>query len=120
MTTGRVRRVTVARSAGRTAATLAWALWRAYGLPEPIPEHRFHPVRKWRFDYAWPDRKVALEIQGGLFVQGRHSRGAALVKEFEKLNTAAAMGWRVLFVTPKQMANGEAAQIAAAALKGEA
>jgi hypothetical protein len=81
------------------------------GLPQPVAEFRFHTTRKWRFDWAWPSTNimgevlggVALEVQGGLFVQGRHSRGAALLKEHEKLNEAAALGWRVLFVTPKDL-----------------
>ena len=73
------------------------------GLPKPVAEHRFAPPRRWRFDHAWPDHLLALEVQGGLFVQGRHSRGAALLKEHEKLNEAAAQGWRVLFTTPKDL-----------------
>lgn len=89
----------------------------ALGLPEPVAEHKFHPTRKWRFDYAWPDHKLALEVQGGLFVQGRHSRGAALMKEHEKLNAAVQLGWRVGFVTPKQVANGEAVGIVELALR---
>lgn len=72
-------------------------------LPTPVPEYRFAPPRKWRFDWAWLAQKVALEVQGGLFIQGRHSRGAALLKEHEKLNEAAAQGWRVLFVVPAQL-----------------
>ncbi len=72
-------------------------------LPTPVPEYRFSPPRRWRFDWAWIDQKVALEVQGGLFVQGRHARGAALLKEHEKLNEAAALGWRVLFVTPSML-----------------
>jgi hypothetical protein len=47
---------------------------------------------------------VALEIQGGIYIQGRHSRGAALEKEHEKLNALAAQGWRVLFTSPKHLA----------------
>lgn len=43
---------------------------------------------------------VAVEVQGGIWTNGRHTRGAALVKEWQKLNTAAALGWRVLFVAP--------------------
>lgn len=79
------------------------AVCRAAGLPEPVAEFRFAPPRRWRFDYCWPIEKLALEVQGGLFVHGRHSRGAALLKEHEKLNTAAAMGYRVLFTTPDQL-----------------
>lgn len=80
---------------------------RLLGLPEPVAEHRFAPPRKWRFDYCWLDRKLALEVQGGLFVEGRHSRGAALLKEHEKLNAAAALGWRVTFTTPSAVTSGE-------------
>jgi hypothetical protein len=87
------------------------------GLPVPVGEYRFHPVRKWRFDYAWPDQKVALEVQGAVFVQGRHTRGAGLRKEYEKLNAAAAEGWRVLFILPEQMTNGTAIQFIEAKLR---
>jgi hypothetical protein len=67
----------------------------------PTLEYKFHPVRKWRMDLAFLESKVFVEIQGGIFIQGRHSRGAAMLKEWEKLNTAAVMGWRVLFCQPK-------------------
>ena len=70
------------------------------GIPAPVAEFRFHPIRKWRFDFCWPDQKVALEIQGGIFFNGRHSRGAAMLKEWEKLNTAAGMGYRLLYCQP--------------------
>lgn len=82
---------------------------RALKLPEPVSELRFAPPRRWRFDFAWPAHKLALEVQGGLWTQGRHSRGAALLKEHEKLNAAAALGWRVMFTTPKDVQNGNAA-----------
>lgn len=90
---------------------------RAAKLPVPVPELRFAPPRRWRFDWAWMKEGVAMEVQGGLFVQGRHSRGAALLKEHEKLNAAAVAGWRVLFVTPKQIASGEALDVANQALR---
>lgn len=80
------------------------------GLPEPMIEYQFWEGRKWQFDFAWktyrhlqPDILVALEVQGGIFTHGRHTRGAALVKEYEKLNHAAMTGWRVLFVQPKDL-----------------
>jgi hypothetical protein len=79
---------------------VAW--FAAHGLTA-VPEYMFHPKRKWRFDFAFLDSKVALECQGGLFTNGRHSRGAALLKEHEKLNAAACAGWRVLFTTPDQI-----------------
>src|SRR5688572_10984501 len=75
----------------------------AAGLPEPTPEHRFSPPRKWRFDFAWPDHRVALEVEGGAFTRGRHTRGAGFVKDMEKYNTATLAGWRVLRVTPSDL-----------------
>lgn len=93
-------------------------LCRAVHIPEPVTELRFHPVRRWRFDYAWPAQKVALEVQGAIFTGGRHTRGAALLKEHQKLNAAATAGWRVLFCTPKQVANGEAVELVRQALCG--
>jgi hypothetical protein len=92
----------------RSAGVSFDAMCRVLGLSQPVPEYRFAPPRRWRFDYAWVEEKVALEVQGGLFVQGRHSRGAALLKEHEKLNTAAALGWRVMYCTPKQLRDGDA------------
>ena len=69
-------------------------------LPMPAYEHRFHPERMWRFDVAWPDRQVALEIHGGLFTFGHHSRGKGFLDDREKIGTAVALGWKVLEVAP--------------------
>jgi very-short-patch-repair endonuclease len=81
---------------------------RIVGLPEPVAEHRFHPTRKWRIDYAWPEQKLALEVEGGVFIQGRHVRGIGMVKDMEKYGELAVMGWRLLRVTPKQIRDGSA------------
>ena len=77
------------------------------GLPEPIREHRFHDVRKWRLDYAWPAHRVALEVDGGVFVGGRHTRGSGWMKDAEKFNEVACLGWRVLRCTPRQLLSAE-------------
>ncbi len=89
----------------KTNPDIVIAYWRAAGIPEPITEYKFAIMlgRKWRMDYAWPERKLALEVQGGIFIQGRHSRGAALLKEWEKLNTAAGIGWRFLYCQPSDL-----------------
>jgi very-short-patch-repair endonuclease len=68
-----------------------------------IQEYVFAPPRKWRFDFAWPASRIALEVDGGVWVSGRHTRGAGWLKDAEKMNEAAAMGWRVLHITPQQM-----------------
>ena len=78
-------------------------LCREAGLPEPIPEYKFHHARKWRADYCWPIHRVIVEIDGGLFVRGRHSRGAGMLKDFEKLNAAALLGYAVLRYAPAQL-----------------
>ena len=78
-------------------------LLRSVGLPAPVREHRFHPVRRWRFDYAWPGEKVALEVDGGVWTGGRHTRGAGFIKDMEKLNAATVAGWRVVRVVPSKL-----------------
>jgi hypothetical protein len=89
------------------------AFFKSEGIPEPKVEYKFHAERKWRFDFAWeescePDPftlslPLALEVQGGLFVHGGHNRGAQMLKEYEKTNEAAALGWRILHVQPKDL-----------------
>lgn len=74
---------------------------QSYGIPIPQFEYRFCPTRKWRMDLCWPDYKVYLEIQGGIWLpKARHTNGAALLKEWEKLNTATTLGWKPLFCQP--------------------
>lgn len=75
----------------------------AAGLPAPVPEFRFHPERRWRIDYAFPEQKVAVEIEGGLFVRGRHSRGAGMLADMEKYNAATMLGWKLLRYSPAQL-----------------
>ena len=79
------------------------AALKAAGLPLPVPELRFHPTRKWRWDMAWVDQKVALEVQGGVFVRGRHANGTGIVKDMEKFSTGAALGWRLILVQPSDL-----------------
>lgn len=69
---------------------------------EVVPEYRFHPVRKWRFDYAIPERHLAIEIDGGVWSYGRHNRASGYMKDMEKFNAAAELGWTVMKFTPQQ------------------
>lgn len=69
----------------------------------PYLEHKFHPTRKWRFDFAWPRQKVFIEVQGGIWIAGGHSRGAAMKKDWEKWNAATVLGWRGLWCEPKDL-----------------
>jgi very-short-patch-repair endonuclease len=78
-------------------------LLQALKMPVPIKEYKFHSVRKWKFDYCWPDEMLALEVEGGAWTQGRHTRGKGFINDLEKYNTATAAGWRILRVTPDQL-----------------
>ena len=78
--------------------------WRLFGslepaFKEPECEYRFHPVRRWRFDFAWPTVQVAVEMEGGIWTRGRHTRGKGFEADCEKYNAATALGWRVFRCT---------------------
>ena len=85
------------------------------GLPAPQPEHRFC-ARRWRFDLAWRDAMLAVEVEGGLWIRGRHNRPMGYMRDMEKYNTAANMGWRVMRFTPRQVKNWDAIHVIAQAL----
>jgi len=70
-----------------------------------IPEYQFNPNRKWRFDYALIDYMVAIEIEGGVWTNGRHTRGKGFINDMEKYNSANILGWHVLRYTPEQFEN---------------
>ena len=87
------------------------------GLPVPERELRFHATRAWRFDFSWPDRLIACEIEGGVWSRGRHVRGQGFIDDCEKLNAAALLGWRV-FRFPESMLNdGTALRVMREALR---
>lgn len=75
-------------------------------LPMPVPEHRFDKVRRWRFDLAWPDLKIGLEVDGAVYAQGRHTRGKGYEADTEKFNEAVLQGWRVLRYSTGQVKQG--------------
>lgn len=78
------------------------------GLPTPEREYVFHHARKWRFDFAWPRLRIAVEVEGGSWVAGRHNRGAAFEQDAIKYNEAALDGWTLLRVTPAMVDDGRA------------
>lgn len=73
-----------------------------------LAEVKFHPTRKWRFDFAWPQHRVALEIEGGAWSRGRHTRGRGFIADLEKYNEAACRGWIVIRTTPQHLETGQA------------
>lgn len=70
---------------------------------ECVKEHKFHPVRKWRFDYAIPEYKIAIEVEGGVWTGGRHTSPKGFLGDIEKYNTATVMGWKVLRTVPEDL-----------------
>jgi very-short-patch-repair endonuclease len=76
-----------------------------------VYEYRFHPVRKWRFDVAFPKQRVALEIEGAVWTQGRHTRGKGFSGDMEKYNTATQMGWQVYRCTWQDVESGQATEL---------
>lgn len=89
------------------------SMLRPHGVSEPRTEYLFDSVRRWRFDFAWPGAdapgwhgtplKLAIEIDGGLFVNGAHNRGMALLGQYEKDREAQLQGWMVLRYSPQQL-----------------
>lgn len=96
---------------------------KAHNLPEPKAEYRFAAelvqpgrgvkqrlaeagLKDWRFDFAWPDRKLAVEVEGGAFVGGRHTRGAGFSKDLIKYHHAAMLGWLVYRCDAAMIRNG--------------
>lgn len=77
------------------------------GVPIPVCEHAFAldhmPPRKWRFDFAWPAHRVALESEGGVWSSGAHTRAEHFLSDMEKYNAAALHGWRVFRTVPGQL-----------------
>ena len=65
---------------------------RAVGLPEPVQQFRFHPVRRWRADFGWPDAKLLVEVDGATWAQGRHTRGRGYERDCEKVDDEATAG----------------------------
>jgi hypothetical protein len=90
--------------------------WQAAGIPEPFAEWRFHPVRKWRFDWAWPEHRLYLEADGGIWIAGGHNRGAQMKKDWEKRNAATILGWRGLWLEPRDLCTDDTVRLILAAL----
>lgn len=120
--------IALKQKAGTSAVDLLAYQLRACRVPAPAREYHFAAMacggmgkglrarlllaglKDWRFDFAWPAIKVALEMDGGGFVNGGHNRGAGMRSDCEKLSTAVSMGWRVLRVDASHVKSGKAAQ----------
>lgn len=86
------------------------------GLPVPDQQFRFCPTRRWRADFAYPSDRLLIEVDGGIYSGGRHTRGSGFEADCEKTSTAAAMGYRVIRVTRRMIEDGRAAALIQQAL----
>ena len=85
-------------------------------LPPPTREYHFAPVdevtgralRRWRADLAWPADRLLLEVDGSVFVGGRHGGARSAHRDLEKRNAQTLLGWRTLHVTPTDVTRGMA------------
>jgi very-short-patch-repair endonuclease len=77
--------------------------WRSFDGPELVREFRFHAERKCRADFAHIESRTLIEIEGGLWIQGRHNRPQGFAADAEKYLEAALAGWRVLRLTELQI-----------------
>lgn len=78
-------------------------LWRSLGGPALEREFRFHPTRKWRADFAHIPSRTLIEIEGGIWVRGRHTTPRGFIADAEKYLEAALGGWRVLRLVDQQI-----------------
>jgi very-short-patch-repair endonuclease len=74
----------------------------------PVREYKFHKERKFAFDFAWPEQKIACEIEGGTDHRSRHTSPEGYARDCEKYNEAALLGWRVYRFTGKQVKSMQA------------
>ena len=102
-------------TSSRLEEQAALHLW-AIHAPEPSREYRFAAMlcggtgagvrsrlqaaglADWRLDFAWPEYRIALEVEGGVWSRGRHVRGRGFLEDVRKYNCLAAHGWTLFRV----------------------
>lgn len=97
-----------------------FALLKASGIPVPEAEYRITPKRKFRWDYAWPQYRLTLEVQGGIWSGGAHGRGWGIKRDMEKSNIAAMHGWRCLFCEPGDLGKTDTIEMIRLAISAQA
>jgi hypothetical protein len=80
---------------------------KALKLPIPQRNYRFCPTRKYEIDWAWPDLKIGIEIQGGIWSKGAHARPLNILRDMSKRNLLTEYHWRVWEFTPAEAIDGE-------------
>ena len=109
MTPAEAKRLAAKAKRERWEMLFAEQILRA-GLPPPIMQFPFAIGigRKWRADFCWVDYGLIVEIQGGGFTGGRHTRGTGYEDDCERQSTAATLGYTIMPVTPRHVREGKA------------
>jgi hypothetical protein len=95
--------------------------FKANKLPPHVAELAFAKPRQWRFDFAWPELLLAVEVEGGTWSKdgkSRHTTGSGFAKDCEKYNSAALLGWKVLRFPSDQVRSGEAVALVKGFING--
>ena len=74
-------------------------------------QHEYCHGRSWKCDFAWPDRRLIVEVEGGVYTQGRHVRPSGFTKDLEKYNALTEAGWKVLRFSRREVTSGEALNV---------
>lgn len=89
------------------------SVYNGEGNTVVFPEFKFHPSRKWSMDYAFPKLKIAIEVEGGIWMGGKgaHSRPMNIQRDIEKQNEAVLLGWHPLRFSPVEIKSGVSIEI---------
>ena len=80
------------------------------GIPTPVRQYKISEERGYIWDFAWPNYKLLVEVQGGTWTQGAHARPGGITRDCEKLNLAVLHGWYQLNFTSDMIKKGHAAK----------
>lgn len=86
------------------------------GLPLGVGQYRIVPGRMFTWDRCWPNQRVCVEIQGGVWIKSGHTTGTGIERDCLKASMAAALGWRCLPITKAMIEDGSAVRLIAQAL----
>lgn len=81
--------------------------FKAYGIGYE-QEYQFNENRKWRADFHITGTKILIEVEGGIWSNGRHTRGKGYITDMEKYNSAAVLGYSVFRYSTDQVKSGKA------------
>ena len=91
----------------------------AVGLDGYVREYQAIPGRRFRFDLCWVKERLPVEIQGGTYSRGAHSRPLGIKRDYEKGNLAIKYGWRVLQFDADMVKSGQALDFTEKMLRGD-